>query len=228
MRGEHKTRQRREENTIAAYVRVSSEAQTDAMQRDAITRCARARGQTVQQWYAERESATRTMHRPVLQSVRQLSRQGWITTLYVYRIDRLTRTGIADTLNVLEEFRLHGTKVISVADGFDVSGLGPAAEMVLAALAWAAKIEGMAINERIAAARKRIEAKGGKWGRPRRMTKKEVTRAKEMQAQGRSIRELAQVLRVPRATLQRWLKTPPPRGPVKTGTNGRGLPGAAR
>jgi hypothetical protein len=44
-------------------------------------------------------------------------------------------------------------------DGFDPAGR--AAEIVLAVLAWAAKTERFAINERIAAARRRIEAEGG-------------------------------------------------------------------
>src|SRR5256885_11211629 len=52
----------------------------------------------------------------------------------------------------------------SVADGFDLAG--PAAEIILAVVSWAAKLERLAINERIAAARERIEAEGGKWGRP--------------------------------------------------------------
>lgn len=41
----------------AAYVRVSSKAQTLAMQRDAIEREARARGDRITTWYCEKESA---------------------------------------------------------------------------------------------------------------------------------------------------------------------------
>jgi hypothetical protein len=52
--------------------------------------------------------------------------------------------------------------VVSVTDGFDLNG--PAAEIVLAVLSWAAKMERLVINERIAAARERVEAEGRRTG----------------------------------------------------------------
>lgn len=57
---------------------------------------------------------------------------------------------------VVEELRAHGCQVVAVADGFDLEG--PAAEVVLAVMAWAAKVERLSINERIASARDRLEA----------------------------------------------------------------------
>lgn len=50
----------------------------------------------------------------------------------------------------------HGCELASVADGFGLDG--PAAEVGLAVMAWAAKMERLAINERISAARERVEA----------------------------------------------------------------------
>ena len=57
---------------------------------------------------------------------------------------------------------------MTVADGFDLAG--PVAEVVLAVMAWAAKMERLAINERIAAARERLAEEGRPWGRPSRIT----------------------------------------------------------
>ena len=51
-----------------------------------------------------------------------------------------------------------------MADGFDMEG--PAAEVVLAVMAWASKMERLAINERISAARERLEAAGRPWDDP--------------------------------------------------------------
>jgi hypothetical protein len=51
---------------------------------------------------------------------------------------------------------------VNVADGFDLNG--PHAEVIIAVLAWAAKMERLATAERIAAARERIEAEGGRRG----------------------------------------------------------------
>jgi DNA invertase Pin-like site-specific DNA recombinase len=48
--------------------------------------------------------------------------------------------------------------------------VGPEAEVILAVMAWAAKMERLAINERIAAARERLAGEGRPWGRPPRLS----------------------------------------------------------
>ena len=185
------------------YVRVSSKAQGHATQRAEIERAARARRDRVVRWYSEKLSGG-TMARPVLERLRHDVRAGKVRRLYLYRLDRLTRTGIADTLQVVEELRRHGCEVASVADGFDLAG--PAAEIVLAVLAWAAKTERLAINERIAAARRRIEAEGGAWGRPRTMDDRQVNRAAALRRSGLSVREVARRMNVPKSTIARALR----------------------
>ena len=149
--------------TAAAYCRVSSKAQNLDSHRSAIERCAGARGDTVGAWYAEKLAGAR-LDRPELQRLRADVRAGAVRKLYLYRLDRLARSGVWDTLEVVEELRAHGCEVLTVADGFDLAG--PAAEVVLAVLSWAAKMERLAINERISAARERLAAAGRPWGRP--------------------------------------------------------------
>lgn len=186
----------------AAYVRVSSRSQDHATQKAAIERAAAARGDSVARWYSEKQSG-KNLARAELLRLRSDARAGELGRLYVFRLDRLTRSGIRDTLDLVEELRSHGVDVVSVADGFDLNG--PAAEVVLAVMAWAAKMERVAINERIAAARERVEAAGGRWGRPRRMGRDEVARAAAMRTEGRSVREIAVALKVPRSTVARSL-----------------------
>lgn len=188
--------------TVAAYVRVSSASQDGAMQRDAILRAARARGHLVPHWFADSMTGA-TTKRPELERLRAAVRAGEVEVLYVYRLDRLTRSGIRDTLAIVDELRAHGCKLVTLADGFDVDG--PASEVVLAVLAWAAKMERQAIGERITAARARVAAEGGSWGRPRRMTRADVDRARELAAEGRTVRAIAVALKVPRATVARAL-----------------------
>lgn len=191
-------------NTAAAsaYLRVSSRAQDHATQRAAIERAAMARGDVVGTWYSEKRSG-KSLERAELTRLRSDARAGLIRRLYVFRLDRLTRSGIRDTLQVVDELRAHGCEVVSVADGFDLNG--PAAEIVLAVLSWAARMELIARNERIAAARDRIEAEGGKWGRPKRMNDGAVAHARALRAAGRSVREIAVALKVPRSTVYRTL-----------------------
>jgi DNA invertase Pin-like site-specific DNA recombinase len=194
---------------VAAYVRVSSETQDAAMQRSAIERASLARGDVISVWLDEKRSA-RTMKRPVLDQLRQLVREGVIRRVYVWRLDRLCRSGIRDMLDLVDELRRHGCELVSLTDGFDLSG--PAAEGLLAMMAFCAKLEHVAITERRAAARERILAEGGTWGRPRRTSAATETRVHSLYEQGRTVREISAALKIPRATVGRCLKRPPPNG----------------
>jgi DNA invertase Pin-like site-specific DNA recombinase len=172
------------------------------MQRLAVERAARARGDELVGWFEEKRSG-KTINRPELDRLRAAVRAGEVRKLYVYRLDRLARSGIRDTFEVVEELRRHGCELLTVADGFDLAG--PAAEVVLAVLAWAAKMERLAINERISDARERVEAEGGKWGRPTRIdpaTRADIVRRA---GSGESVRVIAQAVKVPRSTVGRVL-----------------------
>jgi DNA invertase Pin-like site-specific DNA recombinase len=185
-----------------AYMRVSSRAQDLATQRVAIERAAAARGDVIENWYAEKKSG-RTVARPELDRLRAEVRAGRISKLYLYRLDRLTRSGIRDTFEVIEELRAHGVQVLSVSDGFALDG--PAADVILAVIAWAAKMERLAINERISAARERLEAEGRPWGRPPRLSAAECARIRALREEGRSVRDIAIAAKVPRSTVARAL-----------------------
>jgi DNA invertase Pin-like site-specific DNA recombinase len=182
------------------YLRVSSKAQDFPTQRAAIDRAAAARGDTVTSWFAEKRSG-KVLARPELDRLRAAARAGHVRRLYVFRLDRLTRSGIRDTFELIEELRAGGVEVISISDGFSLDG--PAAEVILAVMAWASRMERLAINERIAAARERIEAEGGRWGRPRRLGDSDVQRVLELRARGKSLRKIAVALKVPLATVAR-------------------------
>jgi len=134
---------------------------------------------------------------------------------YVFKLGRLTRSGIRDTFEVIEELRAHGVELVSVSDGFALDGL--AAEVVLAIMAWAAKMERLAINERISAARERVEAEGRARGRPRRLDQRTHDRVVAMRAAGKSVREIAMALKVPKSTVARAVSTPPGCAPHNAG-----------
>lgn len=189
-----------EPTDIAAYLRVSSRSQDYATQRRAIERAANARGDVVATWYSEKRSG-KTLARLELDRLRADARAGLIRRLYLFRLDRLTRSGIRDTFELVEELRSHGVEIVTVADGFDLNG--PAADVVLAVMAWGAKMERLAINERISAARERLQAAGRPWGRPPRVDGAIGLRALGMQREGRSVREIAMALKIPRSTVAR-------------------------
>lgn len=179
------------------YLRVSSKSQTIDMQKAAVERAAAARGDTITEWYSEKASA-KTMKREALERLRADARGGHIKRLYVFRYDRLSRTGIRDLLNVLAEFKAYGVELIAVADLVDLGG--PASEMILAALAFAAQLERQAIGERIAAARLRLEEAGRPWGRPERQFDR--AEARRLRSEGMSIRRIAMTLKIAKSTVQ--------------------------
>ena len=185
-----------------AYLRVSSRAQDFATQKAAIDRAAAAKNDRIVSWFAEKRSG-RLLARPELDRLRREARAGGVRRLYVFRLDRLTRSGIRDTFEVIEELRVHGCNLVSVTDGFDLQG--PAAEVVLAVMAWASKMERLAVNERIAAARDRVEAEGRTWGRPTRIDAGLLTKMVRLRQAGRSVREIAVAMKVPRTTVARHL-----------------------
>lgn len=185
-------------STISAYIRVSSRGQSFESQRAAIEQAATARGDKIARWYAEKLGAS-TISRPALDELRADVRAGIVRKLWVFRIDRLTRSGIRDTLGLVDELRAHGCQLATVADGFSLDG--PGSEIVLAVLAWAAQMERAALGERISAARARIEAAGGRWGKPRAIDPGTLERARSMRAENSTIREISVALKIPRSTI---------------------------
>jgi len=197
---------------VAGYLRVSSRSQTVETQRDAIQRCATARGEPVTKWFDEKRTAKALTDRPVLDALCDFIRRGGVRILYVYRIDRLSRSGIRDTFLLLENFRGAGVVVVTVADGFAMDGV--ASDIVLAVLAWAAQMERLAIGERIADAHTRIKSEGGQWGRPRRVDRATAKLIAEGHEDGRSVRELAIAYGIPRSTIARVLSRKPTSTPL--------------
>ena len=205
---------------IAAYVRVSTAGQDLESQRAALRRAARARGVRIDRWFEETKSGAVLGGRPALAEVRLAARMGEINTLFVYRLDRLTRSGIRDTLTLVEELRLSGCNVVTIADGFELHG--PAGEIVAAVLAWAAQMERAAISERIKAKREEVREKGGAWGRARVLSPMQTARVRRLHDQGTSIRAIAVALKVSKSVVARAVYQKPSvpsrgRAPAKMG-----------
>ena len=171
------------------------------MQESAIQRVATSRNDVIDQWYSEKMSG-KSLSRPVMDELRQQAKQGFIKKLYFYRLDRLTRSGIADTLNLIKEFKDYGVELINIADGFELNGM--VHEVIVSIMSWAAQNERIVINERISAARMRMEEQGIPWGRPRK--EHDVEQMMALQKEGVSKSEIALRLNVPRTTVVRRLK----------------------
>lgn len=174
------------------------------MQRHAIDRALASHGDRLpdDHLYQEKKSA-KTIERPEFDRLRKDIRAGRVKRLYAYRLDRFCRTGIRDTFDFVQECRDHKCEIITCADGFNLNS--PMADVITAVMAWAAQMERLTINERIAGARLAMEAKGQPWGRPSRISEAERAKIFTLKSEGRSIREIAQHVRIPRATVARCL-----------------------
>lgn len=186
------------------------------MQRAAIVRAAKARSERIGAWYAEQASSV-GQSRPELTRLREDVRGGGVTKLWVFRLDRLSRGGILEVLNIVHELRDHGCRLETVSDGFSFDG--PAADVILAVFAWVAEMERAAIRARLKDARTALEASGGHWGRPRKIGKLMGIRIQELKSKGRTIRSIAMAVKIPRTTVANWLsQNPPPKPRAKSAT----------
>lgn len=184
----------------AAYLRVSTHAQDWKLQRDAIARACKARGDRITSalWFEEKKSG-RSIDRPALKKLRAAVSAGRVGRVYIFQLSRLTRSGVRDTFQVVDEFRRNGAELVSVGDGLDFP-IGPMGDLALAVLAVAAQIDYQGTLEKMRAARVRIEAAGGRWGRPRAMDPGTIDRARKLR-KTKSLRAVAVALKVPRSTL---------------------------
>lgn len=190
---------------VAAYIRVSTRQQDYEAQKDAITRAAQARGEVINHWFEEKVGGA-SKRRPELALL--LTRARRIERVYVFRLDRLSRGGIAETLNIVKQLRDSGCSVASVSEPF-LAFDGPMGELTLSVLAWAAQQERRALTERLAAARERAIASGEAWGRPKVLLPDTIRLGRELVAEGVSVRRAAAQLGISHSTLGRALQKDP-------------------
>jgi DNA invertase Pin-like site-specific DNA recombinase len=182
-------------------LRVSTPQQSEALQREAIQRAAAARGEAIDLWFAEKVGG-QARDRPELDSVRALARRGELSALWVFRLDRLAR-GALFLLNTVQELRQNGCRIVSVSEGIDFEG--PWAVPILATLGTCAEIELEALRDRTAAAKRKAERDGKRWGRPRAGTEAQRTGLQLLLDEGMSLREAAETVGLSRSTAQRMI-----------------------
>jgi DNA invertase Pin-like site-specific DNA recombinase len=169
-------------------LRVSSRGQDEALQREAISRAAAARGETIDLWRSEVRSGKASL-RPELDAIRNLARRGELAVLWVFKLNRLTRRGAVDLLATVHELRDYGCEVRSVADHFALHG--PMGDVVIAVIGAMAEWELETQRDLREAARAAAEARGRRWGRPPSGTLEQRAMLRQLLDQGLTIRNAA-------------------------------------
>lgn len=189
---------------VATYYRVSSSDQSTDSQRPSIERWLASNGldQGRVRHYEDVASGS-THQRPALTRLITDVQAGRVTTLVVYRLDRLSRR-MVDGLQLLQTLLDSGCRVVSVTQDIDLSGA--VGRMMAAVLLGLAEIERETLRARqaegIAVAKSLGKYKGRKAG----TTKSLPSRAQALRAKGLTIPEIAQAMAVSPATVSRYLR----------------------
>jgi DNA invertase Pin-like site-specific DNA recombinase len=191
---------------IAIYLRVSSKSQDLASQEQELRRWAAAHARAVI-WY--RDSFTgKTMDRPGFSRLERELAAGNVSTLVVWRLDRLGRTAKGLTA-LFDDLFQRKVNLISLRDGLDLST--PAGRLMANVLASVAAYETEIRSERQMAGISAAKAKGVRFGRPVGTKKSRIPDAKrtaiiEHKAAGWKVADIARAVGLARKTVYMVLK----------------------
>lgn len=186
--------------TVAIYARVSTAGQDAANQLPEIERLCQNRGWQIGHRYVETVSGA-AQRRPELERMLEDAHRGEFQVVVVWALDRLGRGGIAEVAGIVAKLDGAGVALVSVREAW-ADGTGPVRNLLVAVMAWVAEQERARLLERLGAARARLEKEGRSWGRPRRLTPAQIERVRALKATGKSDRQVAMALKVPRTTLR--------------------------
>jgi len=189
--------------STAIYIRVSSpKGQKTDSQRAEIAQWLKRHHYKSVQWFEDHESGA-TMQREAFQRLRAAIFAGEVTTVVVWKLDRLARS-LREGVNVLADWCQRGVRIIAVTQQIDLGG--PVGHLIASLLFGIAEIELQHVKERQAAGIALAKHRGVYTGRQRGTTRAAPARARALRAQGLTVLEIAQALGVKERTVYYYLK----------------------
>lgn len=189
----------------AIYVRVSSKRQDTRSQLPDLEKWASLQDKPVR-WYKDKFTG-KTMDRPGWNRLQQALDCGEVSTIVVWRLDRLGRTarGLTALFADLQEKKIN---LVSLKDGLDLSTA--AGRLMAHVLASVAQFETELRVERILAGQAAARAAGkvwggGKTGRRVRLSVEKEKAIKQLRREGKPIAEIARVVGLSRPTVYKVL-----------------------
>ena len=159
-------------------------------------------GWTVTFEYIDRQTGS-TLDRPQLAAMLQAADRKLFDVLLFWRFDRLTRSGILDTLEIIRTLDHCGIQYHSYTEP-DIRSAGPMGKLMVSFIATVASIEREANRERTLAGLARAKEQGKVLGRPRRVA--DVKKLVQWRAEGRTTEELARLAGISSSTAARRLR----------------------
>lgn len=194
-------------DTIAVYLRVSTDSQSDESQRDAINAWLRASGIAAERvlWFTDMQTGD-NLGRPGFECLQRAVFEGKVGTVVVFKLDRVSRK-LRDGIDTLCEWCERGIRVVSVTQQLDFSGT--VGRLIASVLFAVAEMEQETRRERQAAGIAVAKANGVYKGRKPGTTKASPKQAMELAAKGLSPKLIAGALGVSKMSVSRYLKQEP-------------------
>jgi DNA invertase Pin-like site-specific DNA recombinase len=188
---------------MACYCRVSTRRQKTDSQKADIQRwlTGHAVSPAVIQWFEDVESGT-TLTRPAFDRMQQGIFMGTITTVVVWKLDRISRRQ-REGVNLLADWCERGVRVVVITQQLDLSGA--VGRLVASVLFGLAEIEHEYRWERQAAGIAVAKRHGRYHGRVKGTTKAQPARAQFLYDRDFTVVEIMQALQVSRRTVYRYL-----------------------
>ena len=108
--------------SIAAYIRVSTDDQKTESQREEITRWLKNHGMDPEniQWFEDKETG-KTLHRPAFLDLQRAVFDGKVKTVLVWKLDRLSRK-MLDGITTMRIWLNQGVGIVSITQHLDLTG----------------------------------------------------------------------------------------------------------
>jgi len=151
---------------VVIYLRVSTPEQTTENQLPVLQKWVTERGYELLEIYSENESAWKAGHQRELARLFADLQKRKADICLVWALDRLSRQGAAAILNLIDRFKRHGVRVISLQESWTEAPT-EIAEVLYAIAGWVARMESQRRSERTKAGLERVKAEGKKLGRPK-------------------------------------------------------------
>lgn len=182
---------------IISYARVSTDGQTLGSQIEYLKNFG------CKKIFAETARGAKTDRRELRRCIKSLSAGD---VLVVARLDRLARS-TRDLLNVLAEVSEHGAAFRSLSDTW-ADTTTPHGRLMLTVLGGLAEFERELIKTRTGEGRARAQARGVKFGRKSVLTADQRAYIAKLRAEGESVRQIARIIGVSKATIGRVAPEP--------------------
>jgi DNA invertase Pin-like site-specific DNA recombinase len=191
--------------SIAIYCRVSTSTQDTKSQEPDLKRWANAQDSPVK-WYRDKASG-KSMDRPAWSKLEAAIRQGRVSSIVCWRLDRLGCTA-AGLTGLFAELQDRKVNLVSMKEGLDLAT--PSGRLLAHVLASVAQFETELRAERVLAGQAVAKANGKKWGGSSPGVPKKLASEKhrhkielihQMKASGKPIAVIARTLELSRPTI---------------------------